>query len=420
MQLCIFEDSNCLNFEPIVYSRPVYDLICGINTLRQKILRSYPKVKYTLHCRPYIAPVVKLHNPGVVVNSFEDTAYLFINGSVIAPVGMKKIIPLKHEEDVVYMNGNRVIAAYVSGNNLQKLKSKLNKPIDNLFFSGLPVKQVKINYASYLWDLINLNGEEIKNDFCYLQQNLKDKKIIGKVHTGAYILGKKNIIIEKDAVIKPGAVIDATQGPVYIGKNSVVYPNAVIEGPVFIGKNSQIKSGANIHNNVSICDTCRIGGEVEDSIFLAYSNKQHDGFIGHAYIGSWVNLGAGTNCSNLKNNYGNVRAYVNGSLVNSGSQFLGLIMGDHSKSAINTMFNTGTNAGFFSNIFGAGFPDIFIPSFSWGGSQQMTTYEAGKAIDVAKIVMARRNKQMHTIEENLIKTIFELTKAERRKRGYPD
>ena len=164
---------------------------------------------------------------------------------------------------------------------------------------------------------------------------------------------------------------------------------------------------------------CKVGGEVEDSIILPYTNKQHSGFIGHAYLGSWVNLGADTNCSDLKNNYGSVKVYVNGEVVNSGTQFLGVIIGDHSKTAINTMFNTGTIVGFSSNIFGAGFPAKYIPSFSWGGSDAVTTYDLERSIETARRVMLRRDQNLHESEERLFRKIFDLTKKERRKRGYP-
>ncbi len=285
-------------------------------------------------------------------------------------------------------------------------------------FNGLPIEKVKIKTIEYIWDLINNNGSELINDFNYLNSNKKDK-ICGKIFEGAHLIEIENIVIEEGAEIKSGAILDASAGPIFIDKDATVFPNAVVEGPVFLGEKAQIKSCARIYENVSIGKVSKVGGEVEDSIILPYSNKQHSGFIGHAYLGSWVNLGADTNCSDLKNNYGTVKAYVNGEVVNSGSQFLGVIMGDHSKTAINTMFNTGTTVGFSCNIFGAGFPDKYIPSFSWGGSDAVTTYDIERSIETAKRVMQRRSKDMHESEEKLFRKIFDLTKKERRKRGYP-
>lgn len=417
MQLCIFEDTSYANLEPLILSRPVFDLVCGMNTLKEKILRAYPKINYSLLCRNYIAPVLKLQNPNIDINNIKDKECLFINGSIIAPANINKIFPFKYDGNIVFKNKDKIIAAYISGNLLNQIKENLNRPLTPELFDGIDVKHAEIKFVTYLWDLINFNGEEIKNDFNFLSATLKDKKITGKINKGAFLIERKNILINEGAEIKQGAVIDASKGPVIIGKNSNVSYNSVIEGPVYIGEKSQIKSGANIHDSVSICSMCKIGGEVEDSIFLPFANKQHDGFIGHSYIGSWVNLGAGTNCSDLKNNYGNVKAYSNGKLLNSGSQFLGLLMGDHSKSAINTMFNTGTNVGFSSNVFGVGFPEKFIPSFSWGGGRTSTIYQLEEAINVAKKVMLRRNIQMTEEEINLFTYIFKLTEDERRLKG---
>jgi len=251
-------------------------------------------------------------------------------------------------------------------------------------------------------------GGECYFDECYNANILVNAFTLG-------IVKKKNIFIGEGAKIKPGVVLDAEGGPIYIGKNVTVFPNAVIEGPAFVGNNSSIKIGAKIYENTSIGEVCKVGGEVEDSIIHSYSNKQHDGFLGHSYLGMWVNLGADTNNSDLKNNYGNVRVTINGEQVDSGSMFVGLTMGDHSKSAINTMFNSGTIVGVSSNIFGAGFHHKYIPSFSWGGSETMETYDVERSIDVAKRVMARRKIEMTGAEEKLFRTIFDLTKEERKK-----
>ena len=205
-----------------------------------------------------------------------------------------------------------------------------------------------------------------------------------------HIIKKENVFVGKNVTIKPGVVLDATGGPIIIADNAFIYPNAVIEGPVYIGESSKIKSGATIYENVTIGNVCKVGGEVEESIFMDYSNKQHAGFIGHAYVGSWVNLGADTNNSDLKNNYSKIRIKLSNKEIDSGSQFLGLMIGDHSKSSINTMFNTGTVVGFSSNIFGIGFPEKYVPSFTWGGDKSSTVYDLNKAMETAKIVMNRR------------------------------
>jgi UDP-N-acetylglucosamine diphosphorylase/glucosamine-1-phosphate N-acetyltransferase len=263
-----------------------------------------------------------------------------------------------------------------------------------------------------LWDLIRENGSEIVKDIDHLKkENLEF--IDSKKFNGINIINNEEVLISKNVIIKPGVVIDASNGPVYIDEYAFIYPNAVIEGPVCIGESAKIKAGASIYENVSIGKLCKIGGEVEDSVILSYSNKQHAGFIGHSYLGSWVNLGADTNCSDLKNNYSTVKVQLNGKAVDTESQLLGVIIGDHSKTAINTMFNTGTVVGFSCNIFGAGFPDKYIPSFSWGGSESLSTYDLDKSIATAKIVLNRRDEKFLPANEELFVNIFNLTSEER-------
>lgn len=420
MQLCIFEGIDYERLEPLIFYRPVYDLVCGMSTLREKILRAYPNTKYSLHCRPYLTQFVKANNPGIDVNKIDDDSCLFINGNILANCNISKLIPLNDNSDKVYLNGDNLVAARISGERLKALKNNLHELLSQSNFSELPNENVEVDNINYMWDLINNNGKEMLADFEFFSSNIKaENRIQGKIFDGVHLIEKDNIIILNGAEIKPGAVLDASKGPIYIDQYATVFPNAVVEGPVYLGESAQIKSCARIYENVSIGKISKVGGEVEDSIILPYSNKQHSGFLGHAYLGSWVNLGADTNCSDLKNNYGNVKVYVNGEIVNSGSQFMGLIMGDHSKTAINTMFNTGTSVGFSCNIFGAGFPGKYIPSFSWGGSDAITTYDLERSIETAKRVMTRRNKIMHDVEEKLFRKVFDITKKERRKRGYP-
>jgi UDP-N-acetylglucosamine diphosphorylase/glucosamine-1-phosphate N-acetyltransferase len=418
MQICIFESDICENLEPLVYYRPVYDLVCGISTLKEKILRAYPNTKYSFHCRNYFKDVLKYQVQDFEVNEISDDDCLFINGSILAPENMSEIISPKETENKIYLNGDKIVAARVSGKKLEHVKKILHNTISKKTFHGLPVEQVDILCVSYVWDLINNTSSEIIKDYEYLTKNKKEK-IAGKVHDGAYLINKEDIFIAEGAEIKPGSVLDATGGPIFIDKNALVFPNAVVEGPIYLGESAHIKSCARIYESVTIGKVSKVGGEVEHSIIMPFTNKQHSGFLGHAYIGSWVNIGADTNSSDLKNNYGSVKVYVNGEVVDSGCQFLGLMMGDHSKTAINTMFNTGTVVGFACNIFGPGFPDKYLPSFSWGGSEALTTYDLERSIETAKRMLKRRDKELHSSEEKLFRKIFELTENERRKRGYP-
>lgn len=416
MQICIFEDIEFSNLEPLIFNRPVYDLLCGTSTLKEKILRSYGNVNYSLHTRPYLKALVEQQNPGIPVNQISEDYCLFINGRIVAPKNLAEILPLIETEDKVFVNEETVVAAYLSGERLRKRKSYLNDLFSISDFEGVPVKIIDIKCAKYIWDLMNINGKQIIEESEYFINDSRSNYVT-ILPPSVHIVNDENIFVGKNTVVKPGVVLDASHGPIIIEEDVEIYPNAVIEGPCFIGKGSKIKSCATIYENVSIGSVCKIGGEVEQSVFMPYSNKQHSGFIGHAYIGSWVNLGADTNNSDLKNNYSPVKATISGKEIETGLQFLGLMMGDHSKSAINTMFNTGTVVGFSCNIFGSGFPDKYIPSFSWGGAEKITTYDLQKSMETAKVVMARRKIDFTKADEEVFKTVFELTSNERQKRG---
>jgi UDP-N-acetylglucosamine diphosphorylase/glucosamine-1-phosphate N-acetyltransferase len=415
MHICIFEDEQFLNFEPLIYSRPVFDLVCGMATLKEKIIRSFPKEKITLKCRNYLESFVKAKNPKCKVNQFDDDDYLFINGRIIAPSNLKNILLTKSGEEKVFVSKGIVVAARISKKMIKDLSLDKVEVIDTELFKNLPSEEVEINCAGYLWDLVYQNGKEIHNDFKILT---KGKSSAKKKYPGVSFVNKKNIFIGKDVEIKPGVVLDASTGPIFIEKNVTIFPNAVIQGPFYIGESSKIKSCATIYPNVSIGKVCKVGGEVEDTIIHPYSNKQHSGFLGHSYLGSWINLGADTNNSDLQNNYGTIKVQINGRHIDSGKQFVGLMMGDHSKTAINTMFNTGTVVGFSSNVYGAGFPPKYIASFGWGGSESMKEYKLVKAVETATAVFTRREKTFSKEDEAMFETIFNLTREDRTKRGY--
>ncbi len=267
---------------------------------------------------------------------------------------------------------------------------------------------------SYVWELVHRNSDVLTEE-CIGSGKLGT--VEGKVYDGVSMLEGSNIYVAEGASVKPGAVLDAEGGPIFIDEGARVFPNAVIEGPAYIGRKSQIKVGAKIYEGTTIGEVSKVGGEVEESIIHSYSNKQHDGFLGHAYVGMWVNLGADTNNSDLKNNYGNVKVYVDGEEVDTGSMFVGLTIADHSKSGINTMFNTGTVVGVCCNVFGGGFPPKYIPSFSWGGAEGLTIYRPDKGIEVAGRVMGRRDVILTEPVRKLLLKVFELTGEERERFG---
>jgi UDP-N-acetylglucosamine diphosphorylase/glucosamine-1-phosphate N-acetyltransferase len=227
------------------------------------------------------------------------------------------------------------------------------------------------------------------------------------------LANRKQIAIGEGTVVDPGAVIDARNGPVWIGRNVTIMPGAVLEGPCAIGEGSIVRIHAKIYPGTTIGPVCKVGGEIEGSIMLSHSNKQHDGFLGDSYLAMWVNLGAGTTNSNLKNTYGTVRVAVNGEEIDTGRMFVGVIAGDHVKTGINSSLNTGTIIGPSSNIFGGGIPPKYIPAFSWGGSQGFVTYDVEKALAVAKTVMGRRGVEITEAYRETFRRVYETTRHER-------
>jgi UDP-N-acetylglucosamine diphosphorylase/glucosamine-1-phosphate N-acetyltransferase len=247
------------------------------------------------------------------------------------------------------------------------------------------------------WNIFQFNAAEIIKDFALLTKGRKSQPV-GDPHTIVY--GSENIFIEDGAKIK-AAVLNAEAGPIYIGQNTEIQEGALIRGPFALCEGSTVNMGAKMRGDTTVGPFSKVGGEVSNAVFFGYSNKGHDGFLGNSVIGEWCNLGADTNTSNLKNNYAPVKLwdYTKGGFSNTGLQFCGLMMGDHSKCGINTMFNTGTVVGVGSNVFGDGYPRNFIPSFSWGGAAGFSTFTLPKFEDTAKAVFGRRGKEWSQVEK---------------------
>jgi len=406
--ICIFEDSGYRNLLPLVWTRGVYELKCGIGSLLEKIVRNYENAEIILYCRDYIQPVLEERYKYSVNKKVNSDICLFINGRIL----MSEKIPLTDEEEIG-IKRKTLVYARIKKENIEFLKPDEfldDKIVNKLKNKKIKFKEVSFKLIEYPWDLVNNNSDQIKNDFKFFPPQ---GKIDGEIYEGVHILNKSQIYIGKNSKIKPGVVLDAEDGPIYIGKDVIVESNTVIQGPVFIGDKSIVRPQSIIKEGTSIGEGSRIGGEVSNSIVQSYSNKQHSGFLGHSYIGSWCNLGAGTNTSDLKNNYSTVKVYINGKEINTDSLFVGLIMADHSKSAIGTQFNTGTVVGVSCNIFGQGVIPKYIPSFSWGGAEGFIKYNLDKAIQTAKTVMLRRGKNLSSNEEKLLRDIFNLTQKER-------
>jgi UDP-N-acetylglucosamine diphosphorylase/glucosamine-1-phosphate N-acetyltransferase len=405
--ICIFEDEHYNRLHPLTLTRPAFELRCGISLLREKITRRFPDHRLHLMCREYLAEVLRETISGIPVNKIDSKQCLLINGRFM--FGEK--LPDLPAHNMVWKNNGEVAAAWISGSRLASLPQQKDDVIPSSWFDDLPSEELDGIFIRYPWDLVHHNPAQIKSDFAHFNRG---GQLLGKIYPNVTLLEEKNIYIAAGAKIKPGVVLDAEDGPIFIDEGATIMANACLQGPVFVGAKSTIKMGAKIYEGTSIGEVCKVGGEVEESIFHSYSNKQHEGFLGHAYLGQWVNIGADTNNSDLKNNYGTVKVYVDGEMVDSGSLFVGLTMGDHSKSGINAMFNTGAVVGVMSNVFGTGYPEKFIPSFTWGGIEKMEAYSLEKGLEVARRVMARRKLALSAAQEKMLRHVFEITAGERR------
>jgi UDP-N-acetylglucosamine diphosphorylase/glucosamine-1-phosphate N-acetyltransferase len=407
LNLILFDDSNFNNLLPFTYTRPVADIRIGILTIREKwekaldfansysIVKAYLSEKYP----------VKVASENIL-----------INGSVCPDEETISEILNLRENELLISEDETIIAIKISAERLQLvLKHASDK--DQPFYSLLNqfgFKKIKACCKPFvlkdIWEIFLYNGPEIKKDFLLLTKGRKSKEI----SDSNKIIGLENIFIEEGAVIEC-SVINASSGYVYIGKNVEIMEGSLIRGPFAICEGSVLKMGAKIYGATTIGPHSKVGGEINNSVIFGYSNKAHDGFLGNSVIGEWCNLGADTNNSNLKNNYSEVKVWNQSKrkLVGSRLQFCGLFMGDHSKSAINTMFNTGTVAEVCTNIFGAGFPEKFIPSFTWGGVDSMTTFTLEKAFEVAKRVQERRNIEFSKVDEDIFTYIYKLTQDSR-------
>ncbi len=402
MNICIFEDEGVKTLSPMVDFRPVFDLRAGSLLIREKIASAFPDADISYFVRDAMLPSVQAANPEASVNALDgEEDILFINGRLLMDASVKSAIENLDIGQALVCSGD-VVAARTNADSFD---------LKNLDFSH----SVKCNavLVKYIWELIAENGSQIESDFQIL--TLESPSLNGHISADARLVHRENIHISDSSDIQAGVVINAENGSVYIDENATVMANTFIEGPAFIGKNTIIKAGAKIYGGSSIGEMCKVGGEVENSIIHSYSNKQHDGFLGHSYLGSWVNLGANTNTSDLKNDYGNVKVHCGGEMIDSGSKHIGLIMGDHSKSGISTMFTTGTVVGSVCNLFGSGFHIKSVPSFTWGGADtDYTEYRLNKAIEVAEKVMGRRDVPMTAEDKSLFQSVFDFSSADRK------
>ncbi|WP_438712495.1 GlmU family protein [Aquimarina muelleri] len=391
MNYILFDGPSRNALLPFTYTRPVADIRIGILTIREKWEKHLETTTSTV-TEDYLSekhPLVEMEKN------------IMINASCLPSDDLvSKIKNLEATQAIFYKE--EPIAFYVEE----------DQEVD---FDSYEI----INYDSELitveqtWDIFSKNDLAIKDDFSLLTQERETQPIPESNN----VIAPENIFIEEGAKLE-FTTLNASKGPIYIGKNSEIMEGSLIRGPFALCEGAVIKMGAKIYGATTIGPYSKAGGEINNSILFGCSNKGHEGYLGNSVLGEWCNLGADTNISNLKNNYAPVRlwSYETEGFAKTGLQFCGLMMGDHSKCGINTMFNTGTVVGVSANIFGTGFPRNFVPSYSWGGSSGFTTYVTNKAFEVAKVVMSRRNIEFTDQEKRILEHIFEETKQWRK--GY--
>jgi UDP-N-acetylglucosamine diphosphorylase/glucosamine-1-phosphate N-acetyltransferase len=422
-KLFIFEDDKYSQFFPLTYNRPVYELLCGITKIKDKISSLFPDAQVILLCRDYLEKVLKIKT-GKRVNEFDirdEDQILLINGRILPSPDFPKKVNFS-KEGRLFFRGDDMVGWGGRGEAFRNLKSSFQtlyvKDQITLLKSKIDFSEVDVKIVSYLWDLVSQNSSKIEADFEGIKPSLDFKNMFkhNQVDDEALIYDVEKVYIGKETQIDGQVVLDARNGSIFIGDRVSIQPHTLVVGPCYIGEDS-ILMGGKIGGGTSIGSVCRIGGEVEESIFLGYSNKYHQGFLGHSYVGEWVNLGALTTNSDLKNNYSPVKVMVNGVLVDSGQIKVGAFIGDHVKTGIGTLLNTGVSIGFASNLFGGGMIEQkHIPAFIWGSAEKQEEYQLEKAIETARMVMKRRGVELVTDEVNLFKNIFQLTEKERGKR----
>ncbi len=386
MNYILFDGPSRNNLLPFTFTRPVADIRVGILTIREK-WEAYLDFATTTVTEDYLSekfPMVEMDEN------------IMINASFLPNQTLAEMVKSLEANQAIF-NNEDVIAFYTKDT---------QDDIDFETYEAIEYVDdvIKIEHT---WDIFSKNGEAIQEDFELLTKGRQSQPI--PEMTVAF--NRSDIFIEEGAKL-PLCSLNAENGPIYIGKNAEIMEGSMIRGPFALCEGATVKMSAKIYGPTTVGPFSKVGGEINNSVIFGYSNKGHDGFLGNSVLGEWCNLGADTNNSNLKNNYAEVRLwnYQTESFARTGLQFCGLMMGDHSKCGINTMFNTGTVVGVSANIFGSGFPRNFVPSFSWGGSSGFTTYLTQKAFEVAKVVMSRRDMEFTQVDAEILEHIFEDTK----------
>lgn len=389
--LILFDDETREHLLPLTHTRPASLLRCGILTIREK-WEAYLHGRASYITSEYLTGKfpIEIHDENLV-----------INGSLLPNTQLVKLISELKANEALTAEGD-LVAANIPG-------SEFDAIIDGSFgneIAGYKLSETHVSQIRRSWDLLRLCKDELQCDYDLITRG-RTSASIDKSNT---ILGNGDFFVEEGASVL-ASVFNTHGGPIYIGKGVTIMEGCAIRGPVAICEGAILKMGAKIYGPTVIGPYSKIGGEVNHSIIMGYSNKAHDGYLGNSIIGEWCNLGAGTNVSNLKNNYTEVKMwnYVQQRFENSGQQFLGVVIGDHSKCGINTMLNTGTVIGVSANVFGSGYPRNFIPSFSWGGAAGWQTFQLDKSIALASEVMNRRGMEIPQEDKDILGHVFNIS-----------
>lgn len=392
MNIYVFEDQDFLDFSPISLTRAVFDIRFGQSTFLERIIKVFPGHSVSLIVRDDLKELISERYPKLDVNPNHFEEGLWVSGSVIWTRESAKLLSA---ENTAFMKNNKVVAAKLSSSNASRwisnggpLKSKL---------TNVELKNIEVHQCNYLWDIIKFIKQTINDDASELNSiNIAD-------YPKTNLINPDKIFI-KNAKVMPGAMINAEKGSVIIEDKAVISGQTYIEGPVFIGANTLINPLTKIKNSI-IGKKCKIGGEVESSIIQGYTNKAHEGHLGDSFLGEWINLGAGTSNSNLKNNYNSVKVSLNENLIDTNRVHIGCFIGDHVKTAIGTLINTGTVIGTASMISTYGFSPVNLPPFSWFINRNSEKMDFEKFVLTADKVKRRRKKNFTSIEKKLYKKI---------------
>lgn len=400
MTLSPFEDAAVAHLAPLALTRAAYDLRVGARTLLDKARAVFPADRLVLHTRRAVAGVAAEEHPEAERGLEGGT--LFVNGRWLVREGdVARAVrdAAASGEARAFVQGDVLLAVWHPDPPAGLLGGDTFEGVE-----GVPEERVEgESLVTHLWDLIADLGPRIAHDLGAMG-GLGEHA--GTVEGGAVLVHPEAVHVGAGATVRAGAVVSAASGPVWIGEGAEVGENAVVKGPVYLGPKAVVNAAARVDES-AIGYWSKVGGEVHGSVVHSLSSKGHDGYLGNSYLGRWCNLGADTNTSNLKNDYGEVSVYdaVAGDFVGSGRQFAGLFMGDHSKCSINTMFNTGTVVGVFCNLYGSGFPPRHVPSFAWGGADGLVPYRTDKAFRVAEAVMARRDRSLSDAERAMLAAV---------------